>query len=83
MLNQINPLKINKLSTNLLNTKEQLKLFRRRSIIETNWDVLKERFNLVSSFARSISGLLRHYIYSLVSFMLKNWEPKKLLQDYL
>jgi hypothetical protein len=64
-------------------TKEQLKLFRRRSIIETDWDVLKERFNLVYSFARSIFGLLRHYIYSITSFMLKKWEPKKELLNFI
>jgi hypothetical protein len=53
-------------------TKEQQTLFKKRSRIETNWNVLKERFNLAYSFARSIIGLLRHYIYCIVSFMLKD-----------
>jgi len=53
-------------------SEEQKKLFRKRSRIETNWSVLKKRFNLVYSCARSIMGLLRHYIYSVVSFMIKD-----------
>ena len=52
--------------------KEQKKLFKKRSRIETNWSVLKKRFNMVYSCARSVFGLLRHYIYSVVSFMLRD-----------
>lgn len=62
-------------------TKEQHDLFKKRSIIETNWDVLKERFKIVYSYARSIFGLLRHYIYSLVSFMLYRFDPKKMIDS--
>lgn len=54
-------------------------LFRKRSRIETDWNVLKERFNLVYSFARSIIGLLRPYIYSIVSFMLKACKMESLM----
>lgn len=60
-------------------TREQQMLFRKRSRIETDWNVLKERFNLVYSFARSIIGLLRHYIYSIVSFMLKGCKMESLM----
>ena len=63
-----------------LMTDEQNKFFKKRSRIETNWDVLKERFSIVYSFARSIFGLLRHHIYSLVSFMLKDVNPGFLLE---
>lgn len=65
-----------------LMNKEQHNLFKKRSMIETRWDVLKERFNLVYSFARSIFGLLRHYLYSIVSFMIKDWEPNNLLLNF-
>ena len=54
-----------------LMTKEQGLLFRKRSIIETVWDVLKERYGLVFHLARSITGLFRHYGYSLLSHMLQ------------
>jgi len=54
-----------------LMTEEQGVLFRKRSIIETVWDVLKERFGLEFHLARNIIGLLRHYCYSLLSHMLQ------------
>lgn len=46
-------------------------LLRKRSIIETVWDVLKERYGLEFHLARNITGLLRHYCYSLLSSMLR------------
>jgi hypothetical protein len=52
-------------------TKEQGHLLRKRSIIETVWDVLKERYGLVFHLARSMTGLFRHYCYSLLSYMVK------------
>jgi hypothetical protein len=54
-----------------LMTQEQGSLFKKRSIIETVWDVLKERYNLVYHPARNMTGLFRHYCYSLVSYLLK------------
>ena len=54
-----------------LMTEEQSHLLRKRSIIETVWDVLKERYGLVFHLARSITGLFRHYCYSLISNMLR------------
>jgi hypothetical protein len=54
-----------------LMTEEQGFLLRKRSIIETVWGVLKERFGLVYHLARSITGLFRHYCYSLLSKMLQ------------
>jgi hypothetical protein len=50
---------------------EQEQLLRDRSCIETVWDVLKERFQLVYHLARGMSGLFRHYFYSIVSFLLR------------
>jgi hypothetical protein len=63
-----------------LMTAEQKQLFRSRSIIETTWDVLKERFQLVYHLARGMTGLFRHYMYSFVSFLLRPFiEPDPLL----
>jgi hypothetical protein len=50
-----------------LMTEEQGLLLRKRNIIETVWGVLKERYGLVFHLARSITGLFRHYCYSLIS----------------
>jgi hypothetical protein len=57
-------------------TKEQGRLFKVRSRIETVWGVLKERFNLIYTLARSTNGLFRHYFYSITSFLLDNYERK-------
>jgi hypothetical protein len=46
-------------------------LLRKRSIIETVWGVLKERYGLVFHLARKATGLFRHYCYSLLSYMLR------------
>jgi hypothetical protein len=48
-----------------LMTGEQKVLLRKRSIIETTWGVLKERFELVYHIARKMDGLFRHYCSSL------------------
>jgi len=54
-----------------LMTAEQKRLMRKRSVIETAWGVLKERFGLVFHLARTVTGLFRHYTYCLLSRMLK------------
>jgi len=54
-----------------LMTAEQGALFKKRNIIETVWDVLKERYGLEFHLARSITGLFRHYCYSLLSRMVQ------------
>jgi hypothetical protein len=53
-------------------TSGQRDLLRRRSIIETTWGVMKERFELVYHLARSMEGLFRHYFYSISSFLMKS-----------
>ncbi len=57
-------------------TKEQARLFKMRSRIETVWGVLKERFNLMFNLARSTHGLFRHYFYSIVSFLLEDYDKR-------
>jgi hypothetical protein len=54
-----------------LMSEEQGVLFRKRSIIETVWDVLKERYGLEFHLARNVTGLFRHYCYSLLSRMVQ------------
>jgi len=51
-------------------TKGQEKLFGERNVIETVWSVLKGSYGLISHTARSIVGLMRHYCYSILSYML-------------
>ncbi len=59
---------------------DQYWLMKKRSKIEPLWDVLKERYGLVFHLARSFTGLLRHYFYNLVSYMLhKDYEGNYLL----
>jgi hypothetical protein len=48
---------------------EQGQLFKKRNRIELVWDVLKERFQLVFHLARSVTGLFRHYFYSIASYL--------------
>jgi hypothetical protein len=52
--------------------KAQHELFKRRSVIENVWNTLKERMNMVYSFARAVHGLFRHYLYCVGSYLLRN-----------
>ena len=61
-------------------TEEQGHLLRKRSIIETVWDVLKERYGLVFHLARSMTGLFRHYCYSIVSSILRSFLNSQMLK---
>jgi hypothetical protein len=47
----------------------QGKCLNMRSRIESVFDVLKERFNLITSLPRSINGYLAHYIRSIFGYM--------------
>jgi hypothetical protein len=48
----------------------QNKAMNKRSRIETVFDVLKERYNLVTSLPRSINGYLAHYIRCLFGYVI-------------
>ncbi|MHB9291927.1 hypothetical protein Holit_01015 [Hollandina sp. SP2] len=52
-------------------TGEQKQLLRDRSRIETVWDVMKKRFQLEYHLAHGMTGLFRHYCYSIASFLLR------------
>ena len=47
-------------------------ILKKREIIETVWDILKDRLGIVTSLARSIIGLIRHYFYAILSYFFRN-----------
>lgn len=55
-----------------ISTLWQNKAMNMRSRIETVFDVLKERYGLVTSLPRSITGYLAHYIRCLFGYMVLN-----------
>ena len=54
-----------------LMSEEQGILFRKQNILETVWDEFKERYGLEFHLARNLTGLFRHYCYSLLSRMVQ------------
>lgn len=55
---------------NRLISKEQLDCLKQRNIIETVWSVIKGRFELVYTKARSLKGMFRHFFYSIAAFLI-------------
>lgn len=53
-----------------LMSEQQWNLLRQRNIIESDWGVLKQNFFIEYHQSRSIRGLFRHYICSIVAYML-------------
>ena len=53
-------------------TKEQFHLLRNRNIIENVWSVMKLNYNLIYHRARSITGLFRHFFYSIPAFLFRH-----------
>ena len=60
-------------------SKNQHELLKKREAIETIWSVLKERLFIITSLARSITGLMRHYFYVILSYFFR-YLPEKRLQ---
>ena len=50
-------------------TKEQFHLLRNRNIIENVGSVMKLNYNLIYHRARSITGMFRHFFYSISAFL--------------
>lgn len=50
-------------------TKEQFRLLRNRNIIESIWSAMKLNYNLIYHRARSITGMFRHFFYSIPAFL--------------
>lgn len=53
-------------------TKEQFLLLRNRNIIENVWSVMKLNYNLIYHRARSITGMFRHFFYSISAFLFRH-----------
>ena len=68
---------------NRLISKEQLDCIEQRNIIETVRSVMKGRFELVYTKARSLKGMFRHFFYSIAAFLISqsNCRPKLFIPD--
>ena len=53
-------------------SKEQFDAIEKRNIIETVWSVLKGSFCLVYTKARIVTGMFRHFFYSIAAFLLSH-----------
>ena len=54
---------------NRLMSEEQFQLLNSRNIIENVWSVLKLNYNLIYHRARSITGMFRHFFFSISAFL--------------
>lgn len=52
-------------------TKEQHEQLKKREIIETVWSVIKGNLSIVYTLARSITGMFRHFFYSVLSYFFR------------
>lgn len=50
-------------------TRQQFKLLRNRNRIENVWSVMKMNYNLIYHRARSVTGMFRHFFYSICAFL--------------
>jgi hypothetical protein len=64
-------------------TKKQHNILKKREIVETAWDVLKDRLGIVTSLARSMLGLIRHYFYAILAYFFKNIVENNTKTKYL
>ena len=53
-------------------TKRQHQILKKREMVETTWDILKDRLGIVTSLARSMIGLFRHYFYAILAYFFRN-----------
>lgn len=60
-----------------LMTPEQHDVLKKREMIETVWSVLKVRLHLVTSLARSVWGLIRHYLYSILAYFFRDFDNRE------
>jgi hypothetical protein len=66
-----------------LMTKKQHIILKKREIVETAWDILKDRLGIVTSLARSMLGLIRHYFYAILAYFFRNIVEDKSKTEYL
>ena len=50
-------------------TEEQFQLLLKRNRIENVWSVMKLNYNLIYHRARSVTGMFRHFFYSISAFL--------------
>ena len=60
-------------------TKEQHKELKKREIIETVWSVLKGNLSIVYTLARSITGMFRHFFYSIIAYFFRYMDNGQIL----
>jgi hypothetical protein len=53
-------------------TKEQHKELKKREIIETVWSVMKGNLSIIYTLARSITGMFRHFFYSVIAYFFRH-----------
>ena len=53
-------------------TKEQRKELKKREIIETVWSVMKGNLSIIYTLARSITGMFRHFFYSVIAYFFRH-----------
>ncbi len=58
-------------------TKEQFQLLLQRNRIENVWSVMKLNYNLIYHRARSVTGMFRHFFYSISAFLFHLVEDAK------
>ena len=58
--------------------KEQFQLLLKRNRIENVWPVMKMNYNLIYHRERSVSGMFRHFFYSISAFLFHLVEDAKL-----
>ena len=63
------PVTATRKNMNRLMTQEQFHLLLNRNRIENVWSVLKLNYNLIYHKARSITGMFRHFFYSISAFL--------------
>jgi hypothetical protein len=56
----------------MLATIWQNKVMNMRNRIETVFDVLKEKYGLVTSLPRSVNGYLAHYVRTIFAYVILN-----------
>ena len=64
-----NPCTAPRKNMNRLMSEEQFQLLNSRNIIENVWSVLKLNYNLIYHRARSITGMFRHFFFSISAFL--------------
>ena len=58
-----------------LMTKEQHEDLKRRQLVEVVLSQIKDRMGMASTLPRSVTGMLSHYIYTLLAYQMFRFVP--------